>query len=67
MKLVNPIGRNIGDALTPQACMCSSGFSSTKGWFDSCSKCGCSCSNNTTNKNNASAASSTDRKSGKFE
>ncbi|MDD7757248.1 MAG: Apre_1838 family putative sactipeptide bacteriocin [Clostridiales bacterium] len=48
MKLINPIGRSIGDnnSGTARACMCGTNYSfaGAQGSNDSCFHCGCDCS-----------------------
>lgn len=45
MKFINPVGRELGDGVHFEACMCSDGgtFSSTKSVGDHCFHCGCWC------------------------
>lgn len=43
MDFINATGRAELAAATPRACMCSSGFTSTRTTSDACWKCGCGC------------------------
>jgi len=43
MKFINPIGRNPGSGIQPQACTCSSGYAGYRGNDDGCVHCGCGC------------------------
>ena len=54
MRKVNPFGRSLltGDEayheeISPRACWCSpaNAFATTKGKFDNCEHCGCTCNN----------------------
>lgn len=66
MRLVNPVGREVGTGVEAsydlRACMCSSGFAANKGTHDNCSHCGCQCDGNYSAANR-SAANSANRAS----
>jgi putative bacteriocin precursor len=47
MNFINPIGRNAGDGIQPQACTCNttSSFAGARSDNDSCIHCGFACGN----------------------
>jgi len=61
MRLVNPVGREVGTQMEAsynlRACMCHDGFTGEKGNSDNCAHCGCD------TDANYSVASGTDRAS----
>lgn len=52
MRLVNPIGREVGTQMEAsydlRACMCHSGFTGEQGAHDNCAHCGCDTAGNST-------------------